>query len=249
MPLLFRIFARCLLPRAQLVMPISNYLIHWARTYGAASEKIRVLPHGINVEKFIYPRNIAFTDELSICENKKILSMIGRLSRQKYVYDALEVVRRLISKRDDFMLIFVGDGEERGGLELQIEKEGLSKGAKIVGFQHNETVAAILSKSYLAFCLLAGFSLIEASVSGVPVICYDVEWHADLVKNGETGFIVKEGDLNGLTEAVIYLLDHPDEAREMGARARHIAIERHNLFITSEVKRNWYKELLQNKVS
>jgi glycosyltransferase involved in cell wall biosynthesis len=245
-PLPYRILERFVLPRAQLVMPISEYLGRLVKNYGVASEKIRILPHGVNMERFQYPPPINLANEFLIPKDKKILCMVGRLSRQKYVYDTLEVVRRLAQERDDFILVFVGDGEERKGLELQVEEKRLSSNVKIVGFQSNERVAAILSQSYLAFCLLAGFSLIEACVAGVPVVCYDIEWHTELIKNGENGLIVREGDLDVLTKRVIYLLEHPEEAREMGARAREMVLTKHNVLRTSEVKKNCYRELLSH---
>jgi glycosyltransferase involved in cell wall biosynthesis len=173
--------------------------------------------------------------------------MVGRLSRQKYVYDALEVARRLAQRRDDFVLIFVGDGEERKGLEALVEKEGLFPKVRMVGFQSNERVAAILHQSYLAFCLLAGFSLIEACASGIPVVCYDIEWHKELIKNRETGFIIKEGDFDALTETVAYLLDHHEEAKRMGSKARELVVARHGMSHTSEIKRTCYRELLHQE--
>ncbi len=56
--------------------------------------------------------------------------------------------------------------------------------------------------------------------------------------------IVREGDLDVLTERVIYLLDHPNKAKEMGDKARELAIVRHNISHTSEIKKNCYRELL-----
>lgn len=247
--LLFKIFERFVLPRARLVMPISEYLGRLVTNHGVAYEKIRILPHGVNVEKFLHPNDFNLRSEFSIPEDKKILCMVGRLSREKYIYDALEVARRLAQSRDDFVLIFVGDGEERKGLKTLMEKEGLFQNVRIVGFQSNERVAGILSQSLLAFCLLAGFSLIEACVTGVSPVCYDIEWHTELIKNGENGFVVKEGDLDALTQAVCYLLDHQKEAGEMGARARELAMAKHDISYTSEVKRKCYRELLQYKVS
>jgi glycosyltransferase involved in cell wall biosynthesis len=245
-PILLKILERFVLPRAHLVMPISEYLRNLVRNHGVASEKIRIFPHGVNVERFHHPPVINLTNEFLIPKDKKILCMVGRLSRQKYVYDVIEVARRLVQERDDFILIFVGDGEERKGLELIVEKERLFPNVRIMGFQSNERVAAILSQSYLAFCLLAGLALIEACVVGVPAVCYDIEWHTELIKNGETGLIVKEGDLDALTERVIYLLDHPEEAKKMGARACEIAIIRHDILRTSEIKNNCYREILNH---
>ena len=243
-PLLFKMLERFVLPRAQLVMPISEYLGNLVRNHGVASEKIRIFPHGVNVERFHHSPIINLTNEFLIPKDKKILCMVGRLSRQKYVYDAIEVARRLAQERDDFILVFVGDGEERKGLELLVEKERLFPNVKIIGFQSNERVATILSQSYLTFCLLAGFALIEACLAGVPAVCYDIEWHNELIKNGENGFIVREEDLDALTEKVTYLLDHPEEAKKMGARACEIAITKHDVLRTSEIKNNGYRELL-----
>jgi len=39
---------------------------------------------------------------------------------------------------------------------------------------------------------MGGFSLIEAYAAGRPVVSYDVEWHSELVKNNETGFLIPE---------------------------------------------------------
>jgi len=243
-PLLYKILERFVLPRAQLVMPISEYLGQSAVKQGVSQERIRIIPHGVDTRRFMYPKEMDIGAEFALPKDKKYLCVVGRLSRQKYVYDALEVARRLSQERDDFISIFIGDGEERKSLELQVEQKRLSSNVKIVGFQSNERVAGILSQSYLAFCLLAGFSLIEACVAGVPVVCYDIEWHTELIKNGENGLTVREGDIDALTERVTYLLDHPEEAREMGAKARKHAITRHEISHTSEVKRNCYRELL-----
>lgn len=248
-PLLLKILERFILPRAQLVMPISEYLGRLVKNHGVASERIRILPHGVNVERFLHPQHINLANKFLIPNDKKILCMVGRLSREKYVYDALEVVSRLVQRRDDFIFVFVGDGEERKGLELQVQKRRLSSNVKIVGFQSNDSVAAILNQSYLAFCLLAGFSLIESCVAAVPAVCYDIEWHTELIKNGENGFIVREGDLDALTERVIYLLEHPEETKKMGSRARERAITKCNVLHTSEVKKNCYRELLSHRVS
>lgn len=93
-------------------------------------------------------------------------------------------------------------------------------------------------------CLMAGFSLIEACASGRPVISYDVEWHRELVKDGETGFLIKEHDLDSLCKAVIYLLDHPSVADSLGKSARNLAFQNHDVKNVSKIKNCLYKELI-----
>jgi len=72
-----------------------------------------------------------------------------------------------------------------------------------------------------------------------------VGWHGELVKNGETGFLVEEGNLEALIEAGIFLLDHPEEARLMGEKSKRLAISRHDISRTSEIKRQCYRELVE----
>lgn len=95
---------------------------------------------------------------------------------------------------------------------------------------------------------MGGYSLIEACAAGCPVISYDVEWHSELVKNRETGFLIKEYDIDGATEALNWLLEHPVDSETMGQRAKKLAFEHHDLKNTSAIKIRWYSELLRQGV-
>jgi glycosyltransferase involved in cell wall biosynthesis len=89
--------------------------------------------------------------------------------------------------------------------------------------------------------------LIEAGAAGCPIVAYDIEWHYELVKNGETGFLIKERDWDALSKAVICLLDHPAEARAMGIRARQAVMAKHDLSHASQVKKDCYQGLLEDR--
>ena len=70
--------------------------------------------------------------------------------------------------------------------------------------------------------LLEGFgrNLIEAMASGLPVITTPNCAGPDLIQDGESGFIVPIRDIDAICEKLAWLYDHPQEAREMGHRAR-----------------------------
>jgi glycosyltransferase involved in cell wall biosynthesis len=245
-PLLFKIVEKFVLPRAQLVMPIRDYLAQKLLNKGVNRERIRVIPHGVDMEMFQHEETDDIQKNLGIDPGKKVLSFVGRLSKENYIFDMIELTKRLSQLRDDFIVLFVGDGPEREKMEALAQEYNLLSFAIFTGFQPREKVIWIRRQSFLAICLMGGFSLIEAGIAGCPIISYDVEWHYELVKNGETGFLVKENDLEALTQAVAYLLDHPEEARKMGARASEIAIGKYNVLRTSEVKENCYRELLSH---
>jgi len=249
MPLLFKMFERFTLPRAHLVMPIREHIVQGMLSMGVDPNRICVIPHGISTEEFLIPENVEIFERFGIPLGKKVISFVGRLARDNYVYDIVEVTRRISMMRSDFIVLLVGDGLEHNGLKSLVQEYGLSSIVMFTGFQPRDIVISIRSRSLMSLCLKGGFSLIESCVAGCPSISYDIEWHYELVKNGETGFLIEESNLDAVTEAVIYLLDHPEQAREMGAKARKLAIARHDLSHTTEVKRNYYRKLLKYKIS
>lgn len=245
-PVLFKIFEKFLLPRAKLVMPIREYLVPKILKRGVTPDRIRVIPHGVAIEDFSNPKMVDICKTFGVPSGKKVLSFVGRLAKENYLYDIVALAKRLSKIRDDFVVLLVGGGPEHEELKALVQESNLASFVIFTGFQPREKVILIRRQSVMALCLMGGFSLIEASAASVPIIAYDVEWHSELVKNGKTGFLIKEGDLEGLVKAVVHLLDHPEEAREMGANARELAVARHHLSYTSEVKKNCYRELLQS---
>ncbi len=246
-PLLYGTLERFVLPRAALVMPIREHLKGAILERGVSPVRIRVIPHGISLDDFSHPDIEDIRKNHGIPPTKKLMSFIGRFSKENYVYDVIELAKRLFKIRNDFVVLLVGDGPERRGLEKRVRECDLSSVVIFTGFLPKEKVISVRRQSLLALCLMGGFSLIEACLAGCPVISYDVEWHYELVKNGETGFLVKESDLEALTRAALYLLDHPKEARQMGASARELATARHDISYTSGVKMSCYRELLQQR--
>ena len=248
LPRLFGLLERFVLGRADLLMPISHYLARKAvQVNQECRARIRVIPHGIEPDRFLRPKDVHLRETFGIPDDRSVINIHGRVARDNYVYDALEVARRL-RDRGDFVLVYVGDGPEMAPLQKRIEADGLQDCVQMIGFQPSETVASILGKASLGLCLLSGFVLIETCMSGVAPVCYDIEWHRELVTDGETGFLIEDGDVNGLTKKVSFLLDNPEIAAEVGGRAQRLALERHTLLESSERKKSCYRELLGRSV-
>jgi glycosyltransferase involved in cell wall biosynthesis len=67
---------------------------------------------------------------------------------------------------------------------------------------------------------LLGQTLLEGMACGTPAICTDVASMPEVVRDGETGFIVPPNDSSALREKIQFLSDHPVEVERMGAAAR-----------------------------
>ena len=74
-------------------------------------------------------------------------------------------------------------------------------------------------------------TVLEAMAMGRAVIASRHPGMSDYVHDGETGILVEPGDVQGLRQAMCYLLDHPEEADRMGARGRQVVEEEFNLDI------------------
>jgi glycosyltransferase involved in cell wall biosynthesis len=236
---------RFILSKSPMVMPIRETLGVKAVANCAPPESIRVIPHGIDLSPFVVPPKHDIHSLFGLNPNSKIISFVGRFSKENYIDDIIEIALKLGQQRDDFVFVMAGGGKEELRIKAKVEEDPfLNKHVVLTGFQQRYVCFDIRRASYISLCLMSGFSLIEACAAAHPVVAYDVEWHFELVKNNETGFLVKENDVDGIVKALDWLLDHPEESEKMGQNAKALAFELHDLKKTTIIQMQWYSELL-----
>jgi len=72
---------------------------------------------------------------------------------------------------------------------------------------------------------LLGLSVLEAMASGTPVVASRLDALPEVVRDGETGFLVTPGDVEELRDRLTLLLADPGLAARMGSRAREVVAE------------------------
>lgn len=245
-----RYLSRMVLSKAAMVMPISSWLAAKAIAAGAIPEKVRVIPHGMDLSPLRFPPSMDPRERFKLEPSRRIVSVVGRLSREKYVYDVIEIARELSRSRDDFVMLLAGGGPEEARIRAILKAdESLSRCVVLLGFQSRQVCIDIARAADVSLCLLAGFGLIEACAAGAPVIAYDVEWNSELIKDGETGFLVRENDVHSAAARIAWFIDHRDQALAIGRAARDVAMQRHDIRLTSEVKVRCYAEILGHRAS
>jgi glycosyltransferase involved in cell wall biosynthesis len=113
-----------------------------------------------------------------------------------------------------------GDGELRE--ELEREAEQFRDHVVMLG---NRSDVPDLLASFSVFAYPSEFeglclAVIEAQAAGVPVVATPVGGIRETVLHGETGLLVPRGDAQALGDAILQLLDDPDEAARLAAAAR-----------------------------
>ncbi|MCX5761242.1 MAG: glycosyltransferase family 4 protein [Gemmatimonadetes bacterium] len=170
---------------------------------------------------------------------------VGRLNAQKGVADLLQA---LAMSRRPWSLDIVGDGPDRAALDERAE--ALSVTARVRWHGHvpqpalaaiYRTAAAVIIPSTDEGLGLVG---VEASLCETPVVAYASGGLTDVVRDGETGWLVPTGDVAALAHAIDGVVDQPEKARRAGQAARRFAMERFSPSAVGARYRALYDDLL-----
>ena len=202
----------------------SKFMEQKLRLLGCRSEKIRKMHYGIDLSQFDYQ-----TREFTAGEPLRTLT-IARLTEKKGVEYAIRAIAEVRQAYPRITYDIIGDGPLRPQLQRLIEQLGLGASVTLHGAKTGEFVRQMLSQAHI-FILTSvtasdgdeegtPVSLLEAQASGIPVLS---TWHSgipEIVRNGETGFLVPERDLKSLAERLSFLIGNPETCAELGRNGR-----------------------------
>ena len=165
----------------------------------------------------------------SSCENKQVI-FVGRLNEQKGLEYLIDTWVKVNRKHPDWVLHMYGEGEQKQMLLQMIKEAGLER-AVIVHQPTPRIMEKYLESS--VFLLTSRFEglpmvLIEAMACGLPVVSFDCPWGpADIIRDGEDGFLVEYLNTDEAARRVCQLIENPELRKTMGMQAR-INVQRYN---------------------
>jgi glycosyltransferase involved in cell wall biosynthesis len=148
---------------------------------------------------------------------------VGRLDEIKYPFDVLDAFDLAARHLPEYRLTVIGDGALRQEIEQRREVSRYKDRIMLLGARPNDVVFSWTAHAKVAICPYSGSTLVEAMLCGVPVIAYDVEWHAEVVIDYYTGFLVPFRNTAALAEKMIHVVSHWQEAAIVGKRGRELA--------------------------
>ena len=184
--------------------------------------KVRVIQNGIDPLPFLGSCRGRIRSRLGVDGGKVVLLCVANFRRAKGHEVLVEVVDRLRRRGVDFHLWLVGDGELRSLIERRVRFLGLSD--SVLFFGRRTDIPDILSDSDI-FVLSSYWegmpgAVMEAMASGLPVVATRVGGIPELVRDGETGFLVSPGDPDAFLEPVLRLIMDPGLRYSMGEAGR-----------------------------
>jgi len=190
---------------------------------GVPPQRAWVIPYGLPPQRFspIYDKKEVYA-EFSIDFECRLIANIARLSPQKGQIHLIEAAAKVIEKFKNVKFFFIGEGELDRLLKDEVRKRNLQDHFFFTGYRSD--VPRLLSAMEILVMpsLFEGLCLavIEASAMGVPVIASQVGGMRYSVLPEKTGLLVPAGDSGVLADAIIWALEHPEEARDMGLRGK-----------------------------
>ncbi len=184
----------------------------------------RWIPTGIDLSQF-KPRESDYSPEdFGWRRDAKILLMVARLHRDKGVDIALLVLKRLLRRDPAVRLIVRGSGPELVDLRRLAKDLDVADETRFVDRISREQMLHLYNAAHVALCTsrndLLPFALVEASACGVPCVSTDVGAVRDIVVDGVTGYVVEDGSVDALGEAILSLLGEEELRVGLGREAR-----------------------------
>jgi glycosyltransferase involved in cell wall biosynthesis len=181
-------------------------------------KQVLVIPFGIDIDQF---KNL----EASLGDETVI--GIAKALEKEYGIEFLIKAFKFLKEWHPHVkmkLIIAGEGSKRKELENLVQSLNLSAFIFFAGHVPHAAMPAFYNKITIAvFPSLQesfGVSAIEASACERPVVVSDVGGLPEVIENGVSGLVVPAKDINALAEAIAYLIENKEVAKEIGRRGR-----------------------------
>ena len=210
---------------------IARHVGEWAR------EKLHVVHCGIDPDCYA-PNQEARARALAQDAPLDILS-IGSLQPYKGQAHLVEACAVLRKAGVPFRCRIIGGGEEQHNLERQIAALGLGDSVELLGPRPQEEVASLLATAgcYVQPSVITSsgkmegipVALMEALACEVPAVATALSGVPELIRPGETGFLVSPANPRALANALVQIAEQPEKAAALAKAGRALVLREFNL--------------------
>src|SRR5258708_527564 len=226
------------------VTAVSEHLRKDTYEFFEIENEIKVIPNFIDLTRFSLKPKDHFKKAIAPA-GEKILIHTSNFRKVKRTMDVIRIFAKVIQKIPS-KLLMVGDGEERAECEQLCRDLGVNDNVRFLGKQ--DAIEEILSVSDL-FLMPSqsesfGLAALEAMACKVAVVTFNAGGLPELNIEGVTGFLRDVGDVDGMAEKAIYILE--DETRLKTFKENALArAKEFDLSIILPMYESYYTEIIE----
>lgn len=227
-----------------------------------SSEKIVVVPNGIDLTKFSTDQEAKrnkWRSSFNIPQDAILVGIVGRMAPVKNHEMFVNIIEQCIKNCDNEKLHFViiGDGETRPATEAALAEKNIpfnyfpeSRELKKVLFTSWQTEMDMVYSGLDIVCLTSlnegtPISVIESQAAYRPVVSSNVGAVADTMLQKESGYLVDNFDVNDFSQKVCTLIANPQLRVQMGQAGNTFVYKTYSHLRLVEDMRHLYRSLLK----
>jgi glycosyltransferase involved in cell wall biosynthesis len=223
-----RFFEDSMLHRARKIIAVSHFT-KWELTnyYKIPASKIKVIHNGVDINKFKPAADKRKAKvALGFNPDDPAIVSVGRLYARKGLFTLIESMPAVTKRFPNAKFIISGKGQsdEMHKLIAHAERFGVKGNIIFTGYTPDKALPKLYQAAdvfaFSTFYEHHPFAVLEAMATGLPVVTTTVGGIPETIDSGKNGFLVAPFNATQFSEKILYLLEHPVEAAEMGAKAR-----------------------------
>lgn len=202
-----------------------------AETFPVRKQVVYVPGVGINCDEYLVPDEITaklkLRSQLGLTDDDFVILCVAELIPRKNQIQLIKAVEYMAAHHQPVHCLLVGTGCNEADLKNYVAKQGLGHCIRFMGFRRDvrelmaaSDVVALLSKH-------EGLPrvIMEAMAAGKPIVATGIRGNSDLVKDGETGYLVPVNDVKFTVDSFSKLLNNPERRLAMGKKGRESVAE------------------------
>ncbi len=190
---------------------------------GAEENRFTIIPNALRPEQYNPKKPFGkFRESLCIKPDETVIANIGRLSSEKGQELFIKVAKQISSRKKGVRFLLVGKGPDQERLVALVKSYGLEKVVIFTGFRNDmasiyNDVDLVVQSSWTEGMPNV---ILESLLMEVPVIATDVGGTREVICDGDTGVLIRPGDVIELKKNIEQFMDNRNYMMEMAKRGR-----------------------------